>query len=65
MWHVNLAINVPIVISGYDLMAKSLDEHLLRLSLGVWVKGLIQKAVFLDTACIVRRKYLPVCVQIK
>ncbi|KAJ0171248.1 hypothetical protein K1T71_012798 [Dendrolimus kikuchii] len=37
------------------LIAKSLDCHLERLSLGGWVKGQIQKAALLDTARIVRR----------
>ena len=33
----------------------SLDEHLSRPLLGVWIKALIQKTVFLDTARSVRR----------
>ena len=55
MWNVNSAIIVPIVVTANGLIAKSLDEHLSRLSLGRWIKGLIQKAVLLDTARIVRR----------
>ena len=55
MWRVNSAIIVPIVVTANGLIAKSLDEHLSRLSLGGWIKGLIQKAVLLDTARIVRR----------
>ena len=55
MWNVNSAIIVPIVVTANGLIAKSLDEHLSRLSLGGWIKGLIQKAVLLDTARIVRR----------
>ena len=55
MWNVSSAIIVPIVVTANGLMAKSLDEHLSRLSLGGWIKGLIQKAVLLDTARIVRR----------
>ena len=55
MWNVNSAIIVPIVVTANGLMAKSLDEHLSRLSLGGWIKGLIQKAVLLDTVRIVRR----------
>ena len=58
MWHVNSAIIVPIVVTANGLIAMSLDEHLLRLSLGGWIKGLIQKIVLLDTARIVRR-FLP------
>ncbi|KAJ8714401.1 hypothetical protein PYW07_002626 [Mythimna separata] len=55
MWEVDSAIIVPIVVSGNGLIAKSLDEHLRRLSLGGWIKGLIQKAVLLGTARIVRK----------
>ncbi|KAJ8723807.1 hypothetical protein PYW07_007787 [Mythimna separata] len=55
MWEVDSAIIVPIVVSVNGLIAKSLDQHLRRLSLGDWIKGLIQKAVLLDTARIVRR----------
>ena len=55
MWHVDSAIIVPIVVTANGLIAKSLDQHLRRLSLGSWIKGLIQKAVLLDTARIVRR----------
>ena len=55
MWDVNSAIIVPIVVSANGLIAKSLDQYLRRLSLGSWIKGLIQKAVLLDTARIVRR----------
>ena len=50
MWHVSSIIIVPIVVTANGLIAKSLEEHLLRLSLGGWIKGLI-----LDTARIVRR----------
>ena len=31
------------------MMAKSLEEHLLRLYLGGWIKDLIQKAILFDT----------------
>ena len=55
MWDVGTAVIVPIVVSANGLIAKSLDQHLRRLSLGSWIKGLIQKAVLLDTARIVRR----------
>ena len=44
-----------IIITANGIIAKSLDQHLRRLSLGGWIKGLIQKAVLLDTALIVRR----------
>ena len=55
MWDVGTAVIVPIVVSANGLIAKSLDQHLRRLSLGSWIKGMIQKAVLLDTARIVRR----------
>ena len=55
MWNISSAVIVPIVVTANGLMAKSLDQHLSRLSLGGWIKGLIQKAVLLDTARIVRR----------
>ncbi|XP_075985623.1 uncharacterized protein LOC142982824 [Anticarsia gemmatalis] len=55
MWDVDSAIIVPIVVSVNGLIAKSLDQHLRRLALGSWVKGLMQKAVLLGTARIVRR----------
>ena len=55
MWDVSTAVIVPIVVSANGLIANSLDEHLRKLSLGSWIKGLIQKAVLLDTARIVRR----------
>lgn len=42
-----------IIFNG--LIAKSLDQHLSRLALDGWVKGLMQKAVLLDTARIVRK----------
>ena len=58
MWDVSTAIIVPIVVTANGIIAKSLDQHLRRLSLGGWIKGLIQKAVLLDTARIVRR-FLP------
>ncbi|CAB0030643.1 unnamed protein product, partial [Trichogramma brassicae] len=54
MWDVDSTIIVPIVVSANGLIAKSLDQHLKRLSLDGWVKGQIQKAVLLDTARIVR-----------
>ncbi|PZC71792.1 hypothetical protein B5X24_HaOG212440 [Helicoverpa armigera] len=54
MWNVDTAVIVPIVVTANGLIAKSLDEHLMRLSLGGWIKGLIQKAVLLDTARIVK-----------
>ena len=53
--HVDSTIIVPIVVSANGLIAKSLDNHLKRLSLDGWIKGQIQKAVILDTARIVRR----------
>ncbi|XP_063544493.1 uncharacterized protein LOC134752733 [Cydia strobilella] len=43
------------IVSANGLIAKSLDQHLERLSLGGWIKGQMQKAVILDTARIVRR----------
>ncbi|CAB3260828.1 unnamed protein product [Arctia plantaginis] len=55
MWNVDSVIIVPIVVSAHGLIAKSLDQHLKRLTLDGWIKGLIQKAVLLDTARIVRR----------
>ena len=55
MWDVDSAVIVPIVVSVNGLIAKSLDYHLKRLRLNSWVKGLMQKAVLLDTARIVRR----------
>ncbi|XP_061704430.1 uncharacterized protein LOC133515871 [Cydia pomonella] len=55
MWDVDSTIIVPIVVSANGLIAKSLDQHLERLSLGGWIKGQMQKAVILDTARIVRR----------
>lgn len=55
MWDVDSTDIVPIVVSANGLIAKSLDQHLERLSLGSWIKGQIQKAVILDTARIVRR----------
>lgn len=55
MWDVDSAVIVPIVVSVNGLIAKSLNQHLKRLALDGWVKGLIQKAVLLDTARIVRR----------
>ncbi len=55
MWEVDSAIIVPIVVSANGLIAKSLDHHLKRLALDGWIKGLMQKAVLLDTARIVRR----------
>lgn len=55
MWDVDSAVIVPIVVSANGLIAKSLDQHLSRLALDGWVKGLMQKAVLLDTARIVRK----------
>ena len=49
----------PIVVTANGLMAKSLDEYLSRVSLGEWIKGLIQKVVLLDTARIVGGSCLP------
>ncbi|XP_063629189.1 uncharacterized protein LOC134800635 [Cydia splendana] len=49
MWDVDSTIIVPIVVSVNGLIAKSLDQHLERLSLGGWIKGQMQKAVILDT----------------
>ena len=50
MWDVSTATIVPIVVTANGIIAKSLDQHLRRLAL-----GLIQKAVLLDTTRIVRR----------
>ena len=55
MWNVDSAIVVPIVVSANGLIPNSLDNHLRRLGLGGWIKGLMQKAVLLETARIVRR----------
>ncbi|XP_050552268.1 uncharacterized protein LOC126911117 isoform X2 [Spodoptera frugiperda] len=55
MWSVDSAIIVPIVVSANGLIPNSLDNHLRRLGLGGWIKGLMQKAVLLETARIVRR----------
>ena len=55
MWDVDSAIIVPIVVSVNGLIAKSLDQHLKRLALGSWIGSLMQKAVLLDTARIVRK----------
>ncbi|CAH0696896.1 unnamed protein product [Spodoptera exigua] len=55
MWSVDSAIIVPIVVLANGLVPKSLDNQLKRLTLGGWIKGLIQKAVLLETARIVRR----------
>ncbi|XP_050554611.1 uncharacterized protein LOC126911465 [Spodoptera frugiperda] len=55
MWNVDSAIVVLIVVSVNGLIPNSLDNHLRRLGLGGWIKGLMQKAVLLETACIVRR----------
>ena len=55
MWDVSTATIVPIVVTANGIIAKSLDQHLRRLSLGIRIKGLIQKAVLLDTARIARR----------
>jgi len=55
MWDVDSTIIVPIVISVNGLIAKSLDQHLKRLTLDGWIKGEIQRAVLLETARIVRR----------
>ena len=55
MWDVNATIIVPIVVSVSGLIAKSLHEHLKRLSLSCWIKNPMQKAVLLETARIVRR----------
>ncbi|KAI8428662.1 hypothetical protein MSG28_007392 [Choristoneura fumiferana] len=55
MWDVDSTIIVPIVVSANGLIAKSLDQHLKRLSLDGWIKGQIKKAVLLETARIVRR----------
>ena len=54
MWDVDSVIIMLIVVTINELIAKSLDQDL-RISLGSWIKGLIQKAVLLDTARIVRR----------
>ncbi|CAH2262223.1 jg26837 [Pararge aegeria aegeria] len=57
MWNVESTVIVPIVGSVNDLLEKSFDQHLKKLSLGCWIKwsGRIQKAVVLETARIVRR----------
>ena len=45
---------VPIIVSTNGLIAKS-EQHMGRFSLGSWIRGLIKKALHLDTARIVRR----------
>ncbi|KAJ8709072.1 hypothetical protein PYW07_008898 [Mythimna separata] len=47
MWKVDTAVIVPIVVTANGLIAKNLKQHLRRLLLGSWIKGLIQKAEFL------------------
>uniref|UniRef100_A0A2H1VFB0 SFRICE_029444 n=1 Tax=Spodoptera frugiperda TaxID=7108 RepID=A0A2H1VFB0_SPOFR len=42
------------VVSANGLIPKSLDIHLRRLTLGGWIKGLIQKAVLLEKARILK-----------
>ncbi|CAH0585771.1 unnamed protein product [Chrysodeixis includens] len=39
IWEVDSAIIVPIVVAANGLIAKSLNQHLQRLSLGVWVRA--------------------------
>ncbi|CAH2217917.1 jg11424, partial [Pararge aegeria aegeria] len=51
MWNVESTVIVPTVVSINGLLAKSFDQHLKKLSLGCWIKGRIQKAVVLETAC--------------
>ncbi|CAH2234990.1 jg18989 [Pararge aegeria aegeria] len=45
---------VPIVIKVNILLSKRFDQHLGKLSLGCLMKGRMQKAVDIETACIVR-----------
>ena len=54
-WDVNATIIVPIVVSVNGLIAKSLDQHLKKLSFTCRFRNRIQKAVLLETARIVRR----------
>ncbi|CAH2217247.1 jg20682 [Pararge aegeria aegeria] len=54
MWNVESTVIVPIVVSVNGLLANSFDQRLKKFSLGCWIKGRIQKAVVLKTACIVR-----------
>lgn len=42
------------VVQVHDLMLKSFNQHLKELSQSSWLKNLVQKAVILDTVCIVR-----------
>ncbi|CAH2236272.1 jg7036 [Pararge aegeria aegeria] len=51
-YHLRLHHHLPLV---NGLLAKSFDQHLKKFSLGVWIKGRIQKAVVLETAHIVRK----------
>ena len=44
MWQGKLASTMPIVVSANGIIVKSLEEHLRRLSLGSWIRALIQKA---------------------
>lgn len=55
MWNVDLTIIVSIVASVNRLVAKSFDQHLKKLLLGRWIKGRVQQAVMLETACFMRR----------
>lgn len=46
-------LTIVVIVNG--LIAKSLDQYPMRLTLGGWVKGLMPKAVLLVLARIVRR----------
>ncbi|CAH2226644.1 jg22799 [Pararge aegeria aegeria] len=54
MWSVESIVIVPVVVPVNDLVAKSFNQNLKKLSLGCCIKDLIQKVV-LETARIVRR----------
>lgn len=44
MWDVDSATTAPIAVS-VNAIAKSLEQHLKILSLGIWIKKQIQKAL--------------------
>ena len=54
-WDVNATIILLIVVSVNRLIAKSVDQHLKKLSLSCWIKNQMQKVILLETARIVRR----------
>lgn len=45
MWHADSTTIVPIGRSVHGLIGKAFDQHLTKLSLSSWVRGLMQKAV--------------------